>query len=488
MSDRYEAVIGLEIHAELKTKSKMFCSCANDPFTAEPNANVCPICIGFPGTLPVPNKRAVELTLAVGRALQCKPGKVSKFDRKNYFYPDLPKGYQISQYDLPLMEGGRMTLRQAHLSTGAQGALSLSNGQGHAERGRSMTVEGTTVRIRRVHLEEDTGKNIHKVDESVSLVDYNRAGVPLIELVTEPDITSPKLALAFAKELQQILRYAGASNADMEKGEMRIEANISTRKKGSKEFGTKVEVKNLNSFRALEQAIAYELSRQEEILEEGGKITQETRGWSEQKHRTFIQRIKEEAEDYRYFPEPDIPPLAVADWQLEVSELPEERRARYIKEYGLRDKDADVLVADKALSDLFGRVVVRIKTMPPKSVANWIINEGIRADTNPEDLIALLSKVGAGIITAPKAKEIIKGQKISGTARIVLPESAQIIFDHGELATIIDDVLSKNSAAVSDVKIGKMQAVSFLVGQVMVRTKGQANPKVVADLLREKLR
>lgn len=458
MSDRYEAVIGLEIHAELKTKSKMFCSCANDPFTAEPNANVCPICIGFPGTLPVPNKRAVELTLAVGRALQCKPGKVSKFDRKNYFYPDLPKGYQISQYDLPLMVDG------------------------------NMTVEGTTVRIRRVHLEEDTGKNIHKVGESVSLVDYNRAGVPLIELVTEPDITSPKLALAFAKELQQILRYAGASNADMEKGEMRIEANISTRKKGSKEFGTKVEVKNLNSFRALEQAIAYELSRQEEILEEGGKITQETRGWSEQKHRTFIQRTKEEAEDYRYFPEPDIPPLAVADWQPEVSELPEERRARYIKEYGLRDKDADVLVADKALSDLFGRVVVRIKTMPPKSVANWIINEGIRADTNPEDLIALLSKVGAGIITAPKAKEIIKGQKISGTARIVLPESAQIIFDHGELATIIDDVLSKNSAAVSDVKIGKIQAVSFLVGQVMVRTKGQANPKVVADLLREKLR
>ena len=470
--NKYEAVIGLEIHAELKTASKMFCSCANDPFNAEANANVCPICMGFPGTLPAPNKRAIELTLKVGKALGCNAAKESKFDRKNYFYPDLPKGYQISQYDLPLMEGGKMTVE------GLPASLAGKRGG-----------QGTTVRIRRVHLEEDTGKNIHPLVGGKyvnhSLVDYNRAGVPLIEMVTEPDITSPKLASGVAKELQQILRSQNASDADMEKGKMRVEANISIRKEGSKEFGTKVEVKNLNSFRSVEDAITYELSRQKKILEEGGKITQETRGWSEQKQETFSQRTKEEAEDYRYFPEPDIPPLAVSDWKTETAELPEERRKRYLEEDKLTDKMATVLVSNKAQADRFDRARKQIKSMPPATSANWLINEDIPADVEESVLFDMLERVGKGEVTAYLAKQAIKNAKETG--KLELPEGKQVISDHGELATIIDEILSKNSAAVADVKAGKAQAMGFLVGQVMAKTKGQADPKTVNNLLQKKL-
>jgi aspartyl-tRNA(Asn)/glutamyl-tRNA(Gln) amidotransferase subunit B len=482
--EQYEAVIGLEIHAELATASKMFCSCANDPFAAQPNEHICPICLGFPGTLPVPNKRAIELTLQVGKVLNCQPVQESKFDRKNYFYPDLPKGYQISQYDLPLMEGG------------------------------SMTVEGKAVRIRRVHLEEDTGKNIHKVGENASLVDYNRAGVPLIELVTEPDITSAREAVAFAKELQLVLRYLKASSADMEKGEMRVEANVSvmqvdelTRKRAdeskrssrqlvnpstrqlvnpsTRQLGTKVEIKNLNSFRAVEKAIAYELSRQIEILEQGGRIVQETRGWDEDAGQTFSQRTKEEAEDYRYFPEPDIPPLAVADWQTEALELPEERRARYIQEYELQEKDADVLVADKSLADLFEAVTDKVKTMSKKTIGNWIINEGLSESWGIEAVAELLDRVGKGEITAPMAKGAVK--KAKETGKLELPKDVQVISDQEQLVSIIDDVLGQHRAAVTDVKAGKSEALGFLVGQVMAKTRGQANPKMVNEILLEKL-
>ena len=457
----YEAVIGLEVHAELQTASKMFCSCPNDPFAAEPNANVCPICLGMPGTLPVPNKKAVELTLKVGRALHCTIAEESKFDRKHYFYPDLPKGYQISQYDQPLAQGGYLE------------------------------VEGTKVRIRRVHLEEDTGKNIHPPGEgrraAYSLVDYNRAGVPLIELVTEPDITSATMASAFAKELQRILRSQGASSADMEKGHLRVEANVSVRQRGdqSSGLGTKVEIKNLNSFRSVEKAIEYEIRRQIQLLERGERVEQETRGWDEEKEVTFPQRTKEEAEDYRYFPEPDIPPLLVADWQVERAELPEERRRRYRDRYGLSDKLASLLVADQHLADLFERVVSKVGSLPPPQVANWLVNEGVPPTVDAERLAELLQGVGEGRLTATLAKEAIKRAKETG--RLEVPQGVQVIFDHGRLATIIDEVIAGHPAAVSDVKAGKMQALGFLVGQVMAKTSGRADPKTVNDLLRAKL-
>ena len=452
MNNGYEPVIGLEVHCELKTKSKMFCSCVNDPFGSEANANVCPICLGFPGTLPIPNKRAIEMTLMVGKALNCQPASESKFDRKNYFYPDLPKGYQISQYDLPLTTGGYMT------------------------------VEGKRVGIRRVHLEEDTGKLLHQEGKDASLVDYNRAGVPLMELVTEPDITSPTEAVALAKELQQILRYVGVSNADMEKGEMRVEANISIRKRGSKEFGTKVEVKNLNSFRAVEQAIAYELSRQEEILDDGGKITQETRGWSEEKGETFSQRTKEEAEDYRYFPEPDIPPLGVSKWDVAMGELPSKAREK-LKSLGVPEKQADLHVLKRQNEFMSG--VIGISKVGGATVSTWVINEGIDPLWGVKPVAELITKVDRGEITAPMAKEAIK--KAKETGRLDVPDSVQVISNQGELATIIDQILSKNSAAVADIKAGKKEALGFLVGQVMAETRGQADPKVVGELLKKRL-
>lgn len=462
-SNQYEAVIGLEIHAELKTASKMFCSCANDPFRAEPNVNICPICLGFPGTLPTPNKRAIELTLQVGRALNCQTSLESKFDRKNYFYPDLPKGYQISQYDLPLTSKG------------------------------FLEVEGKRVRIRRVHLEEDTGKLLHQEGKNVSLVDYNRAGVPLIELVTEPDITSPRQASAFAKELQQILRYTGASNADMEKGEMRVEANVSVRRRlttqqsSSKTYqlGTKVEIKNLNSFRSVERAIAYEVARQIESLEKGQKLVQETRGWDEGKGRTFPQRTKEEAEDYRYFPEPDIPPLAVSSWEVKDIEKPDERRKRYREKYGLAEKQAAVLVASKDLADLFEDVVQRVEGLPAVTIANWIINEGVPVTADRQDLAQVLNLLAQKKITAPMAKEQIKRIKVE--ERITVTEKVRVIIDENQIDAIIDDILSRNVAAVADVKRGKTQALDFLVGQVMAKTKGQADPQQVNKILRKKL-
>jgi len=476
MSDTYEPVIGLEIHCELKTKSKMFCSCANDPFRSEPNEHVCPICLGFPGTLPVPNKRAVELTLAVGKALHCQAAKESKFDRKNYFYPDLPKGYQISQYDLPFMEGGKMTVEVSDPT----------------EQGKSETRRGKTVRIRRVHLEEDTGKLLHQEGKDHSLVDYNRAGVPLVELVTEPDLTSAHEAAEFAKELQRILRSQDASDADMEKGKMRVEANISLRKMGSKEFGTKVEVKNLNSFRSVERAIAYELERQNEMLKHGEKIIQETRGWDENKGKTFSQRTKEEAQDYRYFPEPDIPPLDASKWAVKIAELPEGRRRRYVEKFGLQEKQAAILIADRDKAYFFESALKGVKGMEPIAVANWVINEVILPYVNIDAFIRLMNGVSTGRISVPKAKEILseaRTLKIDVSEKVGVLESSgvQVISDQGELGSIVDEVFKKHPGAVADVKAGKAQALGFLVGQVMAKTKGQADPNVVSNLLQKKL-
>jgi aspartyl-tRNA(Asn)/glutamyl-tRNA(Gln) amidotransferase subunit B len=452
----YRPVIGLEIHAELKTASKMFCSCKNDPFNSEPNTNVCPICLGFPGTLPVPNKQAVEWTVMAGVALHCVP-QASKFDRKNYFYPDLPKGYQISQYDLPFTSGGWLEILRRK------------------------------VRIRRIHLEEDTGKLIHPMVKSHSLVDFNRAGVPLIELVTEPDIESAAQAKTFAEELQRILRYLGVSRADMEKGELRVEANVSVQRAGSKVQGTKVEVKNLNSFRSVERAIAYEVARQTEELEHGGKIIHETRGWDEKKERTVLQRSKELAEDYRYFPEPDVPPIAFAKSEIEslkskVPELPEQRRKRYV-EMGLTDYDANVLVSDKELADFFEKVVGSSK-ISAKIAANWIVNEGIEPKWGEEKVGMLLTRVIKGTAAAAVAKEAIKAAKLTGNLSV--PGETAVV-DVAQLQAHIEDVIKTHAKAVSDFKQGKAEAFGFLIGQVIAATRGSADPGTVNDLLRKAL-
>ena len=327
---KYEPVIGLEIHAELKTKTKMFCASKNDPDEKHPNVNICPVCTGAPGTLPVINKEAVSHVIKVGLALKSKISEITKWDRKNYFYPDLPKGYQISQYDEPICLGGRLKI---------PGFDKL-------------------IRITRIHLEEDTGRLLHFGHLGHSLIDFNRAGVPLMELVTEPDLNSGEEASAFAQELQLILRYLGVSDANMEKGQMRIEANLSLKPRGSSELGTKVEVKNLNSFKAVREAIDYEIVRQTELLEEGKKITQETRGWNESKGKTISQRRKEESHDYRYFPEPDLPPLKidlamVSDFEAALPELPSDKRERFKDQYGLIDNQINILVSKKKLAGFF---------------------------------------------------------------------------------------------------------------------------------------
>jgi len=358
----YEPIIGLEIHAELLTKTKMFCGCLNDPNEKQPNKNICPVCLGHPGTLPTINKKAVESVLKVGLALNSFIPEFSKFDRKNYFYPDLPKGYQISQYDEPLCQGGKLKLY-------------LSDDQDESQK---------EILITRVHLEEDTGKLIHDPIKNITLIDFNRAGVPLMELVTEPVINNGKEARLFAQGLQILLRTLGVSNADMEKGEMRCEVNISLRPKGSDKLGTKVEVKNLNSFRSVERAIDYEIKRQTEVLESGEKVIQETRGWDDEKGITYSQRIKEEAQDYRYFPEPDLPPLHLysqtkdgglfdlQELKNNLPELPWEKKERLIKEYGIPFKGANVLIQDAFLLNLFEETIKELKQINPEFLSQGV--------------------------------------------------------------------------------------------------------------------
>lgn len=447
----YRPVIGLEIHAELKTASKMFCSCKNDPFNSPPNTNVCPICLGFPGTLPVPNRQAIEWTVMTGMALHCEP-KSSKFDRKNYFYPDLPKGYQISQYDLPFTTNGWLE------------------------------VAGKKVRIRRIHLEEDTGKLVHPEDKTYSLVDFNRAGVPLIELVTEPEITSPQMASVFAKELQLILRHIGASNADMEKGQLRVEANVSVRTT-DKALGAKVEIKNLNSFRSVERAIAFEIERHTKLLEEGKKVVQETRGWDEDRGETFSQRTKEEAEDYRYFPEPDIPPFRPLGIEAATVEMPEEKRQKYLGE-GLNKHEVGVLVRDPHFARFSDDVTVA-SGIAHAPVARWIINEGIDPKWGVDPVADLIVWVQDPRNSITVAKEAIKEAKATG--KLEIPKEGQVISDQEQLASIIDEVIKAHPKPVTDYRAGKKEAFGFLVGQVMAKTRGRADPKSVNALLRKAL-
>ena len=478
--ERYEAVIGIEVHCQLRTDSKMFCGCSTDYDGAPPNSHVCPVCLGLPGALPTINERAVEHVLTTGAAIEATAPEATRWDRKNYFYPDLPKGYQISQYDLPLASRGRLT-------------FDTSDGP-------------FTVAITRAHLEEDTAKLVHATDADgakSSLVDFNRSGAPLMEIVTEPDIRTAEQARRYAEELQLLLRTIGASDADMERGQLRVEANVSLRPRGTEAYGTRIEVKNMNSFRAVERAIAFEIDRQAAAIDAGEPIVQETRGWSEERGSTYRMRVKETSDDYRYFPEPDLPPLHLSPAWLDglragLPELPAARRARYRDDMGLSPYDAAVLVADPPAADLFEATLAAGPALEPKPVANWVIGEYLRlrnaagpggVAVEPAELAAIVGVVASGSISRAQGREVLEAHASSGetAARIIAARGFQQISDSGALAAAVDDVLAANPAAVADYRAGKAQAIGFLVGQVMKATRGQANAALVKDAVAERL-
>ena len=482
--ERYEAVIGIEIHCQLKTVSKMFCGCSTEIDGAAPNSHCCPVCLGLPGVLPTINKTAVEWVIATGFAIEATIAQTTRWDRKNYFYPDLPKGYQISQYQLPLAAHGKLTF---DTSTGP-----------------------FTVRINRAHLEEDTGRLIHEDQGGGrvslarrSLIDFNRSGMPLMEIVTEPDIRTAEQARRYAEELRLLMRTIGASHAEMENGQMRVEANVSIRPRGREAFGTRVEVKNMNSMRAVERAIAFEIERQAVAIDAGETIHLETRGWDEARQSTYHMRPKEEENDYRYFPEPDLPPLLTSpEWLAEIKarlpELPAVRRLRYQGQHGLSAYDADVLVNDAAATALFEGALAAEADVPPKLVANWVTGECMRlakaeggalGSVDPAELAALIKLISDGAISGTNAKDVLARHFASGAKVAVIVESRGFrqISDAGALGTAIDSVLEANPAAVADYRAGKGAAVGFLVGQVMKATRGQANAAMVQAALRERL-
>jgi aspartyl-tRNA(Asn)/glutamyl-tRNA(Gln) amidotransferase subunit B len=477
--ERWEAVVGIEVHCQLRTASKMFCGCSTASDGARPNTLTCPVCLGLPGALPVANRRAVELVLATGIALEASNPETTRWERKNYFYPDLPKGYQISQYAIPLTANGRLT-------------IDTSDGP-------------FTVGITRAHLEEDTARLLHEAaadGTAVSLVDFNRSGVPLMEIVTEPDIRSPEQARRYAEELQLLLRTIGASDADMEKGQLRVEANVSIRPRGNESFGTRVEVKNMNSFRSVERAIAHEIERQATAIEAGDTVVQETRGWDEDRGVTFHQRTKEDSEDYRYFPEPDLPPLRIDPaWLAEIAatlpELPAARRARY-QALGLSPYDAGVVVNDPGATATFEALVGG--GIDAKPAANWVTGEYLRLKkkhpdrdqafvADPSGLVELVGLVRGDAITVANAKEVFETHFAEGrpVPEIIERAGFRTISDAGALGTIVDEVLAANPAAVADYRAGKEQAIGFLVGQVMKATRGQAKAAAASAALRDRL-
>jgi aspartyl-tRNA(Asn)/glutamyl-tRNA(Gln) amidotransferase subunit B len=478
----YEPVIGLEVHAELETRSKMFCSCpVVDTTQAQPNSAVCPVCAGMPGVLPVVNQRAVEYALRVALALECEVAPISIFARKNYFYPDLPKGYQISQYEEPLARHGRLTI---------------------------LTAQGeSVVRIRRVHLEEDTAKLTHvtRNGEAYSLVDLNRAGVPLLEIVSEPDLHSAEEVRAYAMALRSLLRYLGVNSGDMQKGVMRIEPNVSVRPVGSTALGTRAEIKNLNSFRALERGVAYEIQRQTELLRQGKKVRQETVGWDDAREVTFIQRVKEGEDDYRYFPEPDLPPLVVEPAWMEqirsaLPELPAAKFHRFREQYGLNDYDAGVLVAEQAVADYFELVVKDTPEISPKVVTNWVSGElfgllnqsGISIDSSkvpPAELARLVQMVTDGAINMTTAKSVLSEMFATGRSAeaIISQGGLRQISDTDSIAPLVSQVLAENPEQVTAYLEGKETLLRWLIGQVMRAARGQANPQVVQKELERQL-
>ena len=471
----YEPVIGLEVHAQLLTKSKIF-SPASTEFGAPPNSQVNPICLGMPGVLPVLNRKALEYAVKAALALNCKIHSRSRFARKNYFYPDLPKGYQISQYEEPFSTDG-------WLEIGTNGSAKK-------------------IRITRVHLEEDAGKLIHDNTGNSSFVDLNRAGVPLIEIVSEPDIRSPEEAIEYMKKLRSIVRYIGVCDGNMEEGSLRCDANVSVRPRGSKELGTKAEVKNVNSFKFVQKAIEYEIKRQISLLESGEKVVQETRLFDSAKGVTFSMRTKEEAHDYRYFPDPDLLPVVIEeDWIDEIREslpeLPDERYKRFIEEYKLPEQDASVLTASKEIADYFEQCVRLYEN--PKTVSNWImteilreIKEGDELDSIPvtsERLAELLILIDDGTISGKIAKDIFADMVSSGKSarEIVKEKGIKQISDRPELETIVAEILRKHPEEISRYRGGEEKLIGFFVGQVMKATQGKANPKVVNDILRSEL-
>jgi aspartyl-tRNA(Asn)/glutamyl-tRNA(Gln) amidotransferase subunit B len=470
---KYEPIIGLEVHAELLTKSKMFCGCAAvDSITAKPNRYICPVCTGQPGALPVLNQKAVELAVRVGLALNCQIQHESIFARKNYFYPDLPKGYQISQYDQPLATDGKIQIE---------------------------TESGTKdVRIRRVHLEEDTGKLSHAADHS--FIDYNRSGVPLLEIVTEPDLRSPEEAKAYATKLHAILRYLGVNSGDMEKGVIRFEANVSVREEESNEFNTRTEIKNLNSFRALTLGTEYEIKRQSEIYSHGGIVEQETLGFNETTGKTYSQRGKESAHDYRYFPEPDLPPLVLEqEWidsiRASLPELPEAKTRRFIEQYELKSQEARLITAEKALADYFEDVVSKSKS-PAKTVSSWIAGEFLRymndlsIDTTDisipaEEFAQLIDMVTDKTVSGNSAKTVLGEMFKSGgkPEEIVKTKNLAQVSDEGFIQETITKILNDNPKEVQKYLAGKETILQWLMGQVARATKGKADPTVARELL-----
>ena len=471
--ERYEAVIGIEIHCQLKTASKMFCGCSTEIDGAAPNSHCCPVCLGLPGVLPTINKSAVEWVLATGFAIDGDLATTTRWDRKNYFYPDLPKGYQISQYQLPLVANGKLTFD---------------------------TSEGPfTVLVRRAHLEEDTGRLIHEDQGArrVSLIDFNRSGMPLMEIVTEPNIRTAEQARRYAEELRLLMRTIGASDAEMENGQMRVEANVSIRPRGREAFGTRVEVKNMNSMKAVERAIAFEIERQAVLIDGGGAVQMETRGWDEPSQSTYHMRLKEEENDYRYFPEPDLPPLLTTpEWLAEIKtrlpELPAAKKARFQREHDLPAYDANVIV-NGGVSDAYERAVTQSGANLAKTVANLIegkLMEEIRAGLiDPAEIGKLAFAVDQGAVSATTGKAILgelvgPGQTV---AAIIEAHGFRQISDAGALGKAIDDVLAANPAAVADYRAGTTAVIGFLVGQVMKATRGQANAAMVQAALRERL-
>jgi aspartyl-tRNA(Asn)/glutamyl-tRNA(Gln) amidotransferase subunit B len=482
MSTEYEVVIGLEVHSELKTKSKIFC-CSSTEFGGHPNTHVCPVCLGLPGVLPVVNKTVIEFAIKTGLALNCQIAEFSKFDRKNYYYPDLPKNYQISQYDLPIAEHG-------HLEINING-------------------KHKTIGITRVHMEEDAGKLVHQgatiASSKYSLCDYNRTGVPLVEIVSEPDMRSPEEARLYLEKMKAILEYIDISDCKMEEGSLRCDANISVRPVGQKELGTRAELKNMNSFKALQKALEYEVDRQIEVLQEGGRIVQETRTWDEAKGITLSMRSKEEAHDYRYFPDPDLVPMVIsAQWVEDIKqtlpELPDARKDRYVRDYGLPEYDAEVITSSKELSDYFDEGLKFTKNA--KALSNWVMGELLKfinitgksvansdfpvPAANLAELVELIDK---DVISGKIAKDVFLKMQDKGEKAGVIIEAKGLkqISDEGAITAIVDDVITKNPQSVEDFKSGKERAIGFLVGQVMKATKGQANPEMVNKQLREKM-
>lgn len=479
--ERYEVVIGLEVHTELKTNTKIFCTCTTE-FGGEPNTHVCPVCLGLPGVLPVLNKKVVDFAIKAGLALNCHIAEFSKFDRKNYYYPDLPKNFQTSQYDLPIC-----TLGYLDIEAGG---------------------EQKRVGITRIHMEEDAGKLVHG-GETIStsyhsLVDYNRTGVPLLEIVSEPDMRSPEEARAYLEKLKAILEYTEVSDCKMQEGSLRCDANISIMPKDSTVFGTRTEIKNLNSFRALQRALEYEIQRQVELVEEGGTVVQETRTWDDNKGITLSLRSKEEAHDYRYFPEPDLVPLVISrEWVEEIwktlPELPHVRKERLVQQYGLPLYDASIITGSKALADYFDACVREYPEA--KIVSNWLMGDLIRllngsdqdirdCAVSPQMLVEMLKLIDKGTISGKIAKTVFEEMFKTGKKpeEIVQEKGLVQISDQSEIDAMVDQVLADNPKSVEDFKAGKEKAIGFLVGQVMKLSKGKANPGMVNELLREKMK